>query len=54
MIDQRLAAGPEIEMTPTASIPPLGSEFNDFLFALAPELIHAPPAAIVPPQPSTH
>jgi hypothetical protein len=68
-----LAAGPEIEMTPTASIPPLGSEFNDFLFALAgedrngmplffarreppvaPELIHAPPAAIVPPQPSVH
>jgi hypothetical protein len=68
-----LAAGPEIEMTPTASIPPVGSEFNDFLFALvgedrngmplffarreppaAPELIHAPPAAIVPPRPSAH
>ena len=34
-------------MTPTASIPPLGSEFNDFLFALVGEDRNGMPLSVV-------
>ena len=34
-------------MTPTASIPPLGSEFNDFLFALVGEDHNGMPLSVV-------
>ena len=41
------AAGPEIEMTPTASIPPLGFEFDSFLFALVGEDRNGMPLSVV-------
>jgi hypothetical protein len=37
----------EIEMTPTASSPPLGSEFDDFLFALVGEDGNGMPLSVV-------
>jgi hypothetical protein len=37
----------EIEMTPTASIHPLGTEFNDFLFALVGEDRNGMPLSVV-------